>query len=208
MFNELSRKQRGQPLHWVYHYCQMKSTHRKRCLSGWVMFLDFSMKPLVFTWKNEVPPTWKSPNLQLCDFSMIAAEATPDHQIQACLCLLAGGVFPLSISLQSRGPWITVSMFSLSALFEREVLYLARKACHRLPAVCHFRQREHRLPHLLEQPREFSRDPGHMLKLYWRRNVLHRHQACLCPAESTLLRLYSLTVRAVACDGPLKSKKL
>lgn len=49
------------------------------------------------------------------------------HWTQAGLCLLAGIFPPLTISLWSGIPWITVSMFSLSAQFEHGVLYLASK---------------------------------------------------------------------------------
>lgn len=49
MFNELSVKQRGQQLHWVYHYCQIKTTYIKRGLSGWLKVISYILnKAYVF----------------------------------------------------------------------------------------------------------------------------------------------------------------
>lgn len=44
----------------------------------------------------------------------------------------------LSILSPSGGTLNKISMFSLSELFEQEVLYLAGKFCHCLPVACHF----------------------------------------------------------------------
>lgn len=48
------------------------------------------------------------------------------------------GFPPPNILSPSGGTLDKISMFSLSELFEQEVLYLAGKFRHGLPAVCHF----------------------------------------------------------------------
>lgn len=217
MLNELKRKKRGQQLNRACRCCHMKNHFSKNrfarmlemisyFLSGAVVvfylnngFLTGFTGPSILSTSVNTHNKENKENPQICiyRFSTIAAEETLDHWTQACLCLQTEGVFPSTSHSGAGGPWITLSMFSLSALFERGVLYLASKACHRLPAVCHFRQRERRLPHLLQQPR----DLGHMFKLHWRRNVVQRHRVCPCPAESLSVKLALLNVGALASDG-------
>lgn len=88
--------------------------------------------------------------------STLAVE-TPDHRIQTRLRLLPGGLFPLSTSHYRAGaPWVTVALFSLSALCVRGALYLATKACRRLPTA-----KVPSPPRFLKQPRDLSANPCH-----------------------------------------------
>lgn len=98
-------------------------------------FCGFKDNPLLKS-LNTPAPIWiigskKNYNRIICMYAIFP-------QLQKHIEHTAGRRFSLNISLPSERPWITMSMFSLSALFERRVLYLASKACHRLPAVCHF----------------------------------------------------------------------